>query len=239
MTRSYWSWAVATVAMLCAAGLVTGCLPPAVPEEMPEQAAEPFEPPPPAVRPMVISPVNITPPPYAHRMVPVRDRNYRLRSAASIEEYDREVRRQVMRLSLEELEREMATTGWSPYMTIGPVPEELIPEPPRGDYDASTHREWLQSRQRSWFDTDYDWPGLGGGSSPATDQTSLRQAWVPIISGPTSGGAGPAGGGMGGMMMGGPGPMMGGMMMGPSGGGMGGSTGAGAPMMSSAPMLPE
>jgi hypothetical protein len=240
MKRSYRGIALLGAMMGLGIVALSGCLPPAVPEEQAVTPAEPFEAPPEAVRPMVISPVNITPPPYAHRMVPVRDRNYRLRSSGSVGEYNTEIRRQVMRLSLKELEREMASTGWGPYMTMGPVPEHLIPDPPRGDYNADTHREWLESRERSWFWTDYDWPGMSGGSNPGTDQSSLRSAWVAQVGGGgAGGGGGGAASGLPGGMMGGPGPMMGGAMLGPPGGG-GAGTGAGGPsMMSSAPMLPE
>jgi hypothetical protein len=241
-SRSMRIWASGVAGVL--ALLVAGCFPPEVPEEQPLQEAPPVEEPSEAVRPVVISPVNMTAPPYAHRIVPVRDRNYRLRSQSTIGDYNTEVRRQIMRLSLAELENEIAVTGWSPYITTGPVPEHLIPDPPRGDYDADAHRAWLESRGRSWYGTDYDWPNRLGGATPSTDQSSLRDAWIPWIGDGAGGGGAGAGGAAGGLpggMMGGPmgGPMAGGMgsmMGGPMGGPvMGGSAGGPSPGM---PMMP-
>jgi len=204
--------------------LVSGC-PKAPPPPMEAQARPELPIPPAPIRPMTINAATAGPPNYAQKMVDVRDRWYKLRTAGSISEYNTEVERQMLRLSLRELDNEIARSGWSSYINTSRPDLSTLPEYPRGDYDAGAHRNWLEARGRSYYDTHYWWPNNAGvGLASGVDQDSLRAGWAS-----SSGASAGAGGGTTGTPMG---PMMGGGLgMGAGPGSMPGGGPSGGPRM--------
>lgn len=224
MQRSWRQWLVLAV-LGAVALLVSGC--PKAPPPPEEAQPRPELPIPPApIRPMTINAATAGPPNYAHRMVEVRDRWYKLRTSGSIAEYNAEVERQMLRLSLKELDKEIARSGWSSYINTSRPDLSTLPEYPRGDYSSTTHRDWLAARGRSYYDTHYWWPNNAGvGLASGVDQDSLRAGWASQSGAAATTGGGGAGAPMG-PRMGGPGmgmgPAMGPGSMPGGGGAMGG-----------------
>ena len=228
---------VVTAALIgMVAVLSGGCpykLPPPVPADKEPIARPEVVVPPEAVRPMTITAASGGTPAYAHRIAEVRDRYLLLSDAASIGSYTREVQRGVLRESLEEMDKEIARSGWSTYIDRSLPDLNKVGPYEREAYDPQDLRDWLTRRGRSYYATHYWWPYRTDGSVAATDQESLRPGWRSEASGELQGAGGGGGGGApglpgasgGGMGPGGMGP--GGMGPGAMGGGPGGPTGMG------------
>jgi len=208
---------LAVLAAATTAFLLAGC--PAPPPEAGQADPRPELPiPSPPVRPMTINAATAGPPNYAHKMVEVPDRWYKLRTSSSISEYNTEVERQMLRLSLGELDKEIGRSGWSSFIDTSGPDLSTLPQYPRGNYNASEHRNWLEARGRSYYDTHYWWPNnAGAGLASGTDQDSLRSGWA-SGSGASTGGAGGGAPMMGPMMGGRGGPSSAPSSGGPAGG---------------------
>jgi hypothetical protein len=205
--RSIFRGAALASAACAIALLVAGCPPPMPPTVDMAKAPEIRQIPEP-VRPQIINGARGGDTVYAHRLFPVHDRYYHLRSSGSIGEYNAEVRRGVMRLAYGEFENEVLGSygGWDKFYNTAfakhyqDLNERETPSP----YKA--HFWWDESR-RGYH---------SGGVTPSTMESAFRSGWRSEYRGGLPGGTGGGGGGGGGLPGG-------------AGGGGTGSSSGGAP----------